>query len=120
MCSFVMLVALSGVHGPLDEPVWLLDYNAAYQQGRSEQKPLAVVVGSGPDGWRALSRQGRFDHQTRCILAADYVCVYVDTTRSSGKALATVAMIGVAVLAAIGLAMYVMSSSGSGQGTARA
>lgn len=92
MHTSVLLFALSGVFGPgmsSGEPFWLGDYGSAQQLGRTEQKPLAVFLGSGSDGWRQLSREGRLGEEAKRILAAEYVCVYIDTAHGPGKQLAT-------------------------------
>jgi hypothetical protein len=92
MNTSIVLFALSGVFGPgmsPNEPSWLGDYGSAQQLGRAEQKPLAVFLGSGPAGWRQLSREGRLGEEAKRVLVAEYVCVYLDTAQSPGKRLAT-------------------------------
>src|SRR5262249_60350377 len=71
-----------------DKPTWLADYAAARQVGRMVQKPLAVVVGSGQEGWERLSQDGKLGKEVNRLLAANYVCVYVDSSAPSAKALA--------------------------------
>ena len=64
-------------------PTW----NGSYSQAQEEaagKKPLAVVFGSGQDGWSKLVRS----EESKKLLAEQYVCVYVDTTSESGKKLA--------------------------------
>ncbi len=92
MSTSVLLFALLNILGPrvsLDAPSWHRDYGSAQQLGRTRQKPLAVFLGSGPAGWRQLSREGRLGDDAQRILAADYICVYIDTAQAPGKRLAT-------------------------------
>jgi hypothetical protein len=91
MCTGVLLIALAGSFAPgasPAEPTWVRDYDRARQLGRDRQKPLAVFLGSGPVGWRLLSRDGRLGDEAKRILAAEYICVYVDTNAAAGKRLA--------------------------------
>jgi hypothetical protein len=85
MNTSLLLIALSSVCGPVvpsEGPSWLGDYTSARRVGRSEQKPLAVFLGSGPAG------RPRLGEEAKRILAAEYVCVYVDTAAAPGKRLA--------------------------------
>jgi hypothetical protein len=45
---------------------------------------LAVVFGSGQEGWAKMVRT----EDSRLLLAEQYVCVYVDTATDAGKTLA--------------------------------
>ncbi len=87
----VVAVALAGLLTPaaLDRPAWQTDYSAARKLGREGHRPLAVFIGSGQAGWNAVSRDGKLSSEARRILAANYVCVYVDTTRKVGENLAS-------------------------------
>ena len=63
-------------------PTW----NGSYVQAQDEaagKKPLAVVFGSGQDGWTKLVRS----EEAKKVLAEQYVCVYVDVTTDAGKKL---------------------------------
>jgi hypothetical protein len=65
-------------------PTW----NGSYSQAQEEaagKKPLAVVFGSGQEGWTKLVRS----EESKKLLAEQYVCVYVDTTSEAGKKLAS-------------------------------
>jgi len=70
-------------------PRWMDDYSLAYERGQKERKPLAVFVGSGSKGWERLSRDGRLGKEIEQILAANYVCVYLDTDKELNQKLAT-------------------------------
>jgi hypothetical protein len=92
MYTTVALLALSGLLAPataVRTPSWLTDYASAQEQGRCEQKPLAVFLASGHTGWEQLSQEGRLGEEISHLLAANYVCVYVDTSEASGKRLAS-------------------------------
>jgi hypothetical protein len=85
MNTSFLLIALASVCGPVvppEGPSWVGDYRSARRVGQSEHKPLAVFLGSGPDG---LPRLGE---EAKRILATEYVCVYVDTAAAPGKRLA--------------------------------
>lgn len=82
--AFVLaaLSSLLGANAPTT-PTW----NGSYVQAQTEaagKKPLAVVFGSGQEGWAKVVRS----EESKKLLAEQYVCVYVDTTTESGKALA--------------------------------
>jgi hypothetical protein len=70
-------------------PRWMDDYSIAYERGQKEKKPLAVFVGSGPQGWNRLSRDGRLGKELEQILGANYVCVYLDTDKEENQKLAS-------------------------------
>ena len=64
-------------------PTW----NGSYSQAQEEaagKKPLAVVFGSGQEGWTKLVRS----EESKKLLSEQYVCVYVDTASEAGKKLA--------------------------------
>ena len=64
-------------------PTW----NGSYSQAQEEaagKKPLAVVFGSGQDGWTKLVRS----EESKKLLNDQFVCVYVDLSSDSGKKLA--------------------------------
>jgi hypothetical protein len=64
-------------------PTWNGNYSQAQEQAAGK-KPLAVVFGSGQDGWTKLVRS----EDSRKLLSEQFVCVYVDTTSEAGKKLA--------------------------------
>lgn len=69
-------------------PSWLDDYSAAIKSVASAHKPMAVFVGSGKDGWQKVVRDSAVDPATTRLLAQKFVCVYIDTDTSTGRALA--------------------------------
>jgi hypothetical protein len=89
--SIVLGACLLGGVAPerAPEPVsWRSDYTAACREARREQKPLAIFVGSGQQGWQKVSQDGQLSPEARQLLADKYVCVYADTTKDAGRGLA--------------------------------
>lgn len=89
MCTSLVLFALS-VFAPsaVTEPVWLNDYSLALKKGQNENKPLAVFIGSGKNGWDKVSKDGSLAKEVRQVLAENYVCVYLDLKENEGWRLA--------------------------------
>jgi len=87
-----LLVALVGLFPSSirQQPNWLEDYSKAYWQCQKAEKPLAVFVGSGTNGWNRLSQDGLLSLEIQELLSKNYVCLYVDTTREACQELATV------------------------------
>jgi hypothetical protein len=91
MYTSILLLALSPavptaeVAGGLS---WQRDYHGARQQSGREAKPLAVVLGAGPSGWRTLARDGSLGNEAREMLASSYICVHINTATPEGKRLA--------------------------------
>jgi hypothetical protein len=89
MHTTLILVALLGVSSTAgEELIWRTSYGQAKKEGASERKPLAVVVGTGAEGWEKIAQEGALSNECRTILAASYVCVYVDRTTEEGRRLA--------------------------------
>src|SRR5262249_12311601 len=92
MYTSVVLFALSGFlasSANAEEPGWLQEYGEARQTGRQQEKPLAVFIGSGETGWEQVSREGKLAKDVKQLLAANYVCLYVNTDDKNGKRLAS-------------------------------
>ena len=92
MYTSVVMVALAGLGAaPQEAPPkvsWEANYAEAYQKGQRLNKPLAVLVGSGVEGWQAVSTGEALSPRALELLAARYVCVYVDTSKPAGRDLA--------------------------------
>lgn len=69
-------------------PTWLKDYQLAQAQVSLAGKPMVVFVGSGATGYTAAVREGTFDPAVSKLLSNKFVCLYVDTTTTSGRKLA--------------------------------
>lgn len=90
MYSTFVWIALAGfTHGTeLEAPRWLNDYSQAKQAGKSDSKPVLVVVGSGGEGWEKLAQGGKLGKQANQILSGNFVCVYADINTAEGWQLA--------------------------------
>ncbi len=67
---------------------WNAEYRVARQQAAHDQKPLVVLLGSGPLGWHKVG-QGGLSLKVQKLLLEKYNCVYVDTSTKSGQRLKT-------------------------------
>jgi hypothetical protein len=83
----VALAAVAPVMAQAQSPTWRTDYAAAKRKAATQQKPLAIVFGQGAEGWQQLGG-GSLAAEANRILAEQYVCCYVDTATSEGRALA--------------------------------
>ena len=91
MFTSVVLVALTSfvAHEEMAvRPSWLMDYGIAAERGTAQQKPLAVFIGTGETGWDEVSKDGSLGRGAKELLAAHYVCVYLDASKEEGKRLA--------------------------------
>jgi hypothetical protein len=91
MYTSIVLVALAGSTLSAAVPESLnfnSDYKAARLTGKSDRKPLAVFIGSGPKGWEQRTTDGQLSQDVQKLLQAHFVCVYVDTSSEDGKKLA--------------------------------
>lgn len=88
MYTSLAILALANFVAPSPAPVsphWSEDYWFAQKHAQKEQKPLAVFIGSGQNGFHKLSREGNLTQSIQKILAEKYVCVYLDTTQKNAK-----------------------------------
>lgn len=69
-------------------PVWENDYRAAMARVNEAGKPMVLIVGAGKSGMESVVNEGSFDASVTKLLASKFVCVYIDTNTTSGKALA--------------------------------
>jgi len=68
-------------------PSWRSDYNVALKEGQKIKRPLAIFVGSGPEGWDKISKEGELDKEARELLHHHYVCLYLDTSKDDGRSI---------------------------------
>lgn len=87
MMALLALAAGTSVGRLSGEPAWLTDYAQAMKHVATAQKPMAVFVGNGPDGWAKVVSDG-LDPAAKKLLAEKFVCVYADTDTAAGKSLA--------------------------------
>jgi hypothetical protein len=97
MHTLLALVALSSAVSTANlsvSPTWLDDYSAAQRQVTAVGKPMVVFVGSGPEGWSKVVRDGAIDRAVNKLLAEKFVCLYVDTSTTTGRTLAEAFVVG--------------------------
>jgi hypothetical protein len=89
MNTSILTVVLTGalLAGQNGNQTWQNDYSKAQQQASAQRKPLAVVFGSGPDGWTKVVREAP-NAEVKKLLTEKYVCVYIDTASPAGQKLA--------------------------------
>ena len=81
MVTIAFLLALEVVSVPTLPPGWNHDYDLALQRASAAKKPLAVFIGTGKEGWKAVCAEGDLGPEVRRLLADHYVCLYVDASR---------------------------------------
>jgi hypothetical protein len=88
--STIASLAFAGMMFALAHPSvsFRTDYVDARQQGREMARPLAVFIGSGPEGWNAVAKDGRLGRDVTQLLSDKYVCVYINREEESGRKLA--------------------------------
>lgn len=69
-------------------PSWQSDYGTALAAASAQQKPVAVFIGHGSNGYAKLVSGGQLPADAGVVLAKNYVCVYVDADTAAGKKLA--------------------------------
>jgi hypothetical protein len=98
MNSLIVATLLAGV-APSASPsslAWQSDYTHARELASQQQKPLAVFVGSGSEGWSQVVRNGSVDGQTLEALSKSYICLYADRTTESGAQMASALQVSTA------------------------
>jgi hypothetical protein len=91
MYTSLGLAALAGLFLPSslpEGPAWRLSYTLAREEGQRAGKPLAVVVGSGKQGFDKLSTEGQLSRDAQKVLASTYVAVYLDLDNPQGRKIA--------------------------------
>jgi hypothetical protein len=63
-------------------PDWQSDYAQALKVAATANRPLAVFIGNGPDGYKAILGDAA---PARQALAEKYVCLYVDATQAANR-----------------------------------
>jgi hypothetical protein len=89
MHTSIIVLAFSGFAptAEVDRLTWLNDYYAAVEQGAERNRPVAVFLASGQNGWKKVAR-GNLSSEAQRVLASQYVCVHVDTATPEGRRLA--------------------------------
>ena len=86
MYTSLVLFALS-VPAADETLTWVKDYPTARRQSAENNKPIAVFLGEGGNGYNKVV-QGGLNEQTRRLLKDNYICCYVDTSTEKGRRLA--------------------------------
>jgi hypothetical protein len=85
MYSSLLALAMVGAPAQAPELSWQ-SYDQISQQVEKEQKPMAVFVGSGQKGWEKVA--GKLGMEAENVMAASYLCAYIDTATPEGRKLA--------------------------------
>lgn len=86
--SFLTLgMMLAPVIAIPERPAWQPSYSVALDRGQKGGKPVAVFVGSGPQGQAALLKGGQFSADLLTVLSQKYVCVYLDRSQTANQRL---------------------------------
>lgn len=90
MYSTIALLALMLPTGKNETAAlsWHTNYRIAKADGISKQKPLAMFVASGKEGWKKLLSEGSFNAEIKRLLAENYVVAFIDREDSYGKKIA--------------------------------
>ncbi len=86
--STFALVVLSSLFADRQDPAWHSDYRRAQALSSVQNKPMALIFGTGQQGWSRIALEGKMDAAGAKLLADKYVCVYANTASPAGKALA--------------------------------
>jgi hypothetical protein len=84
--SLVLFTLAGSTPGAEESLSWMKDYHAARKECASQNKPLAVFLGTGKNGPDKVVRDGLTDSNRQ--LLARYIPVYIDTTTEQGRELA--------------------------------
>jgi hypothetical protein len=85
MYSTTCLLALHLLGVGSLSPSWNLDYGQALKRAEATNKPVAVFIGSGSDGWKAISEEGNLSPEVRRLLRDHYICLYIDAGKAADK-----------------------------------
>jgi hypothetical protein len=78
MYSTMCLLILHVYGANIPSPNWNRDYGLALREAKEANKPLAVFIASGKDGWRSVCKEKELNWEVCRLLTDKYVCVYVD------------------------------------------
>ena len=84
-CLVLLALQVSGADSL--SPVWHRDYGRALRQAEAVGKPMAVFIGRGGLGPECLSEEGELGPEVSRLLAAFYVCLYIDAVQPGAREL---------------------------------
>ena len=67
---------------------WSQDYGQALKTAAAENKPVAVFLGTGNQGYNQIVGDAGLSQEANDLLSSKFVCVYIDTSVPDGKELA--------------------------------
>ncbi|MFM7148970.1 MAG: hypothetical protein ACKO23_03925 [Gemmataceae bacterium] len=73
--------------GVPEDLVCQTQYGTARAMGRSQGKPIAIIVGNGSAGWNQLVEEGSLSRRARNLLSQQFVPLYVNRDSEEGKRL---------------------------------
>jgi hypothetical protein len=91
MYTSIVFAAVTGfvmAPAPSEPATWQRDYAQARTIGKQQQKPLAVVIGTGNDGFQKLTGNGKLPPAVQQLVSEKYIPVYLDVNSPAGKRLA--------------------------------
>jgi hypothetical protein len=86
--SFAILALATGMDLGSNHPKLQSDYSQAITRAIEERKPMAVFIGRGTETFKRMIADGSISADAAKVLAASYICLYLDTDTASGKELA--------------------------------
>jgi hypothetical protein len=88
--STLLIALLGAAPSPetAQEPSWVTDYSEALECSAADEKPVAVILAPGKEGWRKIDREGRLTDEAKAVLAGQYICLHVNTATRKGRSLA--------------------------------
>jgi hypothetical protein len=86
LLAFASFVVAAGSASAQDVD-WRKSYFEARDHGQKVKKPLAVIVGSGPNGFNQLIQDGSLTSDVRKIIANEYIPVYLDSEKAENRRL---------------------------------
>ena len=86
LCAAAGFLAAAPV--PTAVPTFAPTYGQAVSLAQEQNKPLAVFIGQGTEGFAKLVTDGGLTPETARSLKTEFVCLYVDSTTEAGKDLA--------------------------------
>lgn len=86
MCNATIFLALLFTPGQ-EAPAWSASYWQAQDKAKKQNKPLVVIIGSGPTGHDNLIQGAKLSAAVQKTLTDHYVAVYLNALGDEGKSL---------------------------------
>src|SRR5438445_11101973 len=85
--ALVSLLAAFTGSASAQDVVWKKTYSEARDHGQKVNKPLAVFVGTGADGFQKIIEEGTFSSDVRKMIAQDYIPRYLRADTAQNRSL---------------------------------